>query len=468
MPHDLRGNELKEGDAVVLRGTVKSVSAGEEYCNITIESEHGRQPDGLKETVTFNAAVLEKVGILLLALCSLLGGQLFAEEKDVPSSARREIAMRGEMIEHVDGQVRADAGEDLIGQAAETPPDDSGKWHLTVLTVGNNQACEKLLADLKTAPAFRDWVNLDDHQASHLHVHVLRYDGAVGKDWGRKLEKFLGREIREFPTIIVQPPVNGSFGKHTDVAFLQHGYDGHAERLVADMAKDLGKYCQKVQRVRLLARRDGLRQEGADDVAAEEDWGAYQIPFQVAPTNPPPTPGLWNPATVIPPRVAATVEQIRAACPDCDAEFLLSQLGRQATLEEAAAAWQQVSLVKQIAELKRLQEEAAAKKKAEEEAAANTPAAAPPAGMASVTPARALAVSSSVAPAGGFSATTLLTAVLATFLGGGGLGSLVAWGLTALRKRRQASGQPTIPEGVFNQIVQAVLAALAAQPPKAP
>ena len=62
MPHDVNNNLLAEGDEVILRAKVKSIQAGEDYCNVTIESVHGRRPDGLKESVSaINTGVLEKI-----------------------------------------------------------------------------------------------------------------------------------------------------------------------------------------------------------------------------------------------------------------------------------------------------------------------------------------------------------------------------------------------------------------------
>ena len=62
MPHDVKNNLLQPGDEVIFRGVVKSVQPTEEYCNVTIESVHGRRPDGLKELIySINTGVLEKV-----------------------------------------------------------------------------------------------------------------------------------------------------------------------------------------------------------------------------------------------------------------------------------------------------------------------------------------------------------------------------------------------------------------------
>lgn len=37
MPHDIKGNVLKVGDEVVLRGKITAIQPGEEYCNCTLE-----------------------------------------------------------------------------------------------------------------------------------------------------------------------------------------------------------------------------------------------------------------------------------------------------------------------------------------------------------------------------------------------------------------------------------------------
>lgn len=63
MPHDKNGNELKAGDLVLIQCVVKEVTPQEDFCNITLETVHGRKPDGFKETISaINAAVVELVG----------------------------------------------------------------------------------------------------------------------------------------------------------------------------------------------------------------------------------------------------------------------------------------------------------------------------------------------------------------------------------------------------------------------
>lgn len=60
MPHDKNGKKLEAGDKVVIHATVKSVSAGEEYCNATIETDP-MPPYTDPFSITLNTKQLEKL-----------------------------------------------------------------------------------------------------------------------------------------------------------------------------------------------------------------------------------------------------------------------------------------------------------------------------------------------------------------------------------------------------------------------
>lgn len=61
MPHDVNNKELKVGDRVLIPAVVTHIDAGEDYCNVSLETVHGRRPDGLKECISaINTGVLEK------------------------------------------------------------------------------------------------------------------------------------------------------------------------------------------------------------------------------------------------------------------------------------------------------------------------------------------------------------------------------------------------------------------------
>lgn len=61
MPHDANNKLLQVGDEVIVRFKVTALCACEDYCNVSLESVHGRRPDGLKECLSsINTGVIEK------------------------------------------------------------------------------------------------------------------------------------------------------------------------------------------------------------------------------------------------------------------------------------------------------------------------------------------------------------------------------------------------------------------------
>lgn len=61
--HDHNGNELKVGDVVNIPCVVTHLNEGnEDFCNVTLETVHGRKPDGEKSSFSaINTHQLEKV-----------------------------------------------------------------------------------------------------------------------------------------------------------------------------------------------------------------------------------------------------------------------------------------------------------------------------------------------------------------------------------------------------------------------
>lgn len=57
--HDAKGRPLKVGDIVLIPAKITQVSPTEDYCNVSVETTHGRRPDGAKEQVSaINTGVL--------------------------------------------------------------------------------------------------------------------------------------------------------------------------------------------------------------------------------------------------------------------------------------------------------------------------------------------------------------------------------------------------------------------------
>lgn len=57
--HDRNGTELRKGDVVLVPCVVTEVSPESGYCNLSLETVHGRRPDALKEHIhAINTAVV--------------------------------------------------------------------------------------------------------------------------------------------------------------------------------------------------------------------------------------------------------------------------------------------------------------------------------------------------------------------------------------------------------------------------
>lgn len=61
MPHDRDGNTLEAGDFVNVPCVVKMVSTGEEYCNVTLETQESMYPGDNKSGMSLNAKQVVKV-----------------------------------------------------------------------------------------------------------------------------------------------------------------------------------------------------------------------------------------------------------------------------------------------------------------------------------------------------------------------------------------------------------------------
>lgn len=60
--HDARGKQLSVGDLVIIPAVITQLSPQEDYCNVSLQSQIGRRPDGIKETFSaINTGVLIKL-----------------------------------------------------------------------------------------------------------------------------------------------------------------------------------------------------------------------------------------------------------------------------------------------------------------------------------------------------------------------------------------------------------------------
>lgn len=250
--------------------------------------------------------------LFVLGLAAVLAAQDPGGEID-----EREVLRRGDSVTYTgDGH---EAGDDLW-TAALAMPDDSHKWFISVVAQKNCPHCDRLKSDWARERALLAWADPHDPKQSWAHFHV--YDAADPTQ--RHRWEHLGRLA--YPTILVQPPLNGQFGDPKTVVVKIDGYAG-PEQLAQKMAAGVKLYLKKLAE----ARQPGYRQAGNDA------GGITTLPWGPAPSTPP----AMSVPFQVPPAEAqpATLAQLRAACPGADDQFLLAQLEAQATVAQAQAAW---------------------------------------------------------------------------------------------------------------------------------
>jgi hypothetical protein len=224
------------------------------------------------------------------------GGTKAAEDVDVSWKAKDEIARRGPMVERING-FEADSDQAYFVEAIAPPADDSNKWNLTLVTTKNCSHCERLRGDFDQAPALAPWVNTKDYTKSWAHYQVVQIDDK-SQSWRWKDFK-----PKSFPTLILQPPFDQSWGDPHTIVMLVEGYET-PEKLAQKMRAAIDQYAKKVkpQRQAWKSRHSlasnprsggGMESEG---MAQQGGWTPPATPPSVLPPAPytpqtiPPTP----------------------------------------------------------------------------------------------------------------------------------------------------------------------------------
>lgn len=227
--------------------------------------------------------------LLLLGLSALIScATLRADEpdKDVSWKAKDEIARRGAFVERVNG-FESSADAVLIAEALSPPADDSGKWNITLVTAKNCKYCEQLRGDFENSVALQPWVNVKDYTKSWAHYQVVQIEDQ-SQSWRWKDYK-----PKSFPTLIVQPPFNQSWGDPHTIVFLKEGYDAKPDKLARDMRAAIDKYVKVIQPQRAawkaghelaLAHNGGMQQSGG--------WTPPSTPPSVLPPAPNSSPSV--------------------------------------------------------------------------------------------------------------------------------------------------------------------------------
>jgi hypothetical protein len=277
-------------------------------------------PIGLISPIFFSRKIEMKLKRLLI-FCSLfaMACPLWAQQKnnaDVPEIAEWEIQRRGNHVE-MTGTIRAG----LMAAALSPPADDSAKWYITLIYRPGEAKSEKMKSVLESSHEMKAWIDAGNSQRSTTHYLARSVDDRINKDWIEGLKTPL--EKYGVPLIVLQPPANGRFGKHTTI--VKYFFGEFTGKQLSDKLRDaIIAYVQAIDTPELRQSVAGIRSDG--------DIGVPP-PFQTQPTvkpvhqQPAPAP-VANVPVDFPPIAAQplTMDEIQSACPGAEPEFLVKCL----------------------------------------------------------------------------------------------------------------------------------------------
>ncbi len=151
-----------------------------------------------------------------------------------------EVIRRGGHVELIGG-ICSDNDKNFC-EAVATPPDDSNKWYVTVLSQSGCKPCERLKYDLQTDKSLTAFVNPTDPKKSWAHYNTYSSDDET------QMWRFKGIKIKGYPTTIIQPPRNGRYGDPSTVVYQKTGYDGNGRKLAESFSDSIKKYIATVKK----------------------------------------------------------------------------------------------------------------------------------------------------------------------------------------------------------------------------
>lgn len=287
----------------------------------------------------------------ILALLEIVLAVASASAQDMPPVGKdvdaREVVRRGNMVEHITPDMEDyDATAYTIAQIAATPDSDADKWYVSVITQKGCQPCKKLLEDWKTDPTLRAYAIPESAKDSWSHFTVYDYDDPLQSwRWKQSAKNPNPIKITAFPTIIVQPPRSGKYGKGSTVV-LKYVYEGSPEKLHNAINGAIKAYVAKLERRAIqsqeapLIGRGGFqtKETAADFADYERPIGQQQIPpplalpLDVAPVV---TPDAAIPSPARPGLIAALLQPEIVVLKDPEQE--LSDAQKQAIEEQVRA-----------------------------------------------------------------------------------------------------------------------------------
>lgn len=175
--------------------------------------------------------------LILGLLLALIGS--YAMAVDPPEVDTAEVIRRGNDVAVVGEGPRS--GEDEAIRAALAPPeDDSHKWFVTLICRKDCPPCEHLKSDFSKAPELLAFVAAPEESRAWAHLNIYLAEDTT------QAKRLAAYKVTSYPALIIQPPLDGSWGPPSTVVFQQSGYDGDAKKLSALMSATVKKYAAKM------------------------------------------------------------------------------------------------------------------------------------------------------------------------------------------------------------------------------
>lgn len=226
------------------------------------------------------------LSVLLGAGLPLTFAQVAPTDLDEAEIIRREVLRRGDHLQVV--EVGGIAAEGPTYEDALAPPaDDRQKWFISVISQRGCPACDKLKAAFRGETALAGFADPLNPKRSWAHYREYAIEDEA-QAWRWKDVQF-----RAFPTILIQPPRDGSFGEPAAVVYQGTGFESPA-KLAKAMQVAIKKYVAKIKPPRQARYSGGHRAAAADEAGGPQLEAGGPPPFQTEPKTPPavlPAPG---------------------------------------------------------------------------------------------------------------------------------------------------------------------------------
>lgn len=223
-----------------------------------------------------------------------------------PQVETLEVLRRGDSVT-IAGEGPRAGEDDLFNEAMAPPPDDNHLWFITIWTTPNCPACEALKRDFVKAPELNAFIKqvpivVDPMGKSELRAwaHFNVYSNTdQTQTWRRERYK-----IGSFPTMVIQPPRDKTFGDPRTVVMQEVGYDGNPAKMRDKIVKAVRLYSRKLNESNYRGQQGIISgPKASQKVDLSSGAGQRTPPFSTPPNVDPfnPLAGPQNPYPAYPP-----------------------------------------------------------------------------------------------------------------------------------------------------------------------